>query len=64
MGRPVDEKVEEPPSVETPVDDEAYEPMPENRPVADPRLAIRPVSVMAYESTPRDERFDNQTLIR
>ena len=64
MGRPVDEKAEEPTSGETPVDDEACEPMPENRPVADPRLAIRPVNVMAYESTPRDERFDNQTIMR
>ena len=51
MGRPVDEKVEEPTSGETPVDDEAYEPMPENRPVADPRLAIRPVNVMAHEKS-------------
>ena len=64
LGRPVDEKVEEPPSGEMPVDDEAYEPMPENRPVTDPRLAIRPVNVMTYESTPRDERFDNQAIIR
>ena len=54
MGRPVDEKAEEPTSGETPVDDETYEPMPENRPVADPRLAIRPVNVMAYEPMPWD----------
>ena len=64
MGRPVDEKAEEPTSGETPVHDEAYEPMPENRPVADPRLAIRPVNVMAYEPTPRDVPVDNQTIMR
>ena len=64
MGRPVDEKAEEPTSGETPVHDEAYEPMPENRPVADPRLAIRPVNVMAYEPTPQDVPVDNQTQMR
>ena len=53
LGRPVDEKVEEPPSGGTPVNNEAYEPWP-----------VRPVNVMAYESTPRDERYDTQTLIR
>ena len=64
MGRPVDEKAEEPTSGETPVDDEAYEPMPESRPVADPRLVIRPVDVMAYEPTPRDVPVVNQTIMR
>ena len=48
----------------TPVDDEACEPMPQNRPIADPRLAIRPVNLMTYELTPRVERLDNQTIMR
>ena len=60
LGRPVDEKAEEPTSGETPVDDEAYEPMPD----ADPRLVIRPVDVMAYEPTPRDVPVDNQMIMR
>ena len=64
LGRPVDEKADEPPPEETPVDDEAYEPMPERQPAADPRLLLRPVDEVAYDPTPRDGPVDNQTLLR
>ena len=64
LGRPVDEKADEPPPEETPVDDEAYEPMPERRPASDPRLLLRPVDEVAYDPSPRDGPVDNQTLLR
>ena len=47
-GRPVDEKVEEPPPGETPTGDETQGPFTENRPVTDPRLPVRPVDVVAF----------------
>ena len=63
-GRPVDEKVEEPPPRETPTGDETQEPVTENRPVTDPRLPIRPVDVVAFEPTPRNVPVDNQSILR
>ena len=61
MGKLVDLRTEEPRSGATPGDDEAYEPMPRNGPIADPRIAIGPVKPMMYEVTPRDEGDDNQS---
>ena len=64
LGRPVDEKMEEPPSGETPAGDETQEPFTENRPVTDPRLPFRPVDVVGFEPTPRNVPVDNQSIIR
>ena len=64
VGRPVDVGAKEPTSRATPVDEEAHEPIPQNRPIADSRLAIRPVNLMTYELMPRVEIFDNQTIMR
>ena len=64
MGRPVDVKMEKPMSGAMPVDDEAYELMPRNGPIADLRIAIRPVKPIMYELAPRDEGCDNQSNMR
>ena len=62
--RPRERPVDVPKLKGRPVDGLAYEPMPESRPVADPRLVIRPVDVVAYEPTPRDVPVDNQMIMR
>ena len=64
MGKPVDVRAEKPRSGATPGDDEAYEPMPRNGPIADPRIAIGPVKPIMYELTPRDEGGDNQSNMK
>ena len=64
MARPVDVRTEEPRSGVKPVDDTPYERMPRNGPIADPRIAIGPVTPITNELTPRDEGCDNQTNIR
>ena len=44
------------------VSDEAYEPMPEGRPVDDPTLRRRLVDEAAHEPTPRERPVDNPNL--
>ena len=61
MGKLVDLWTQEPRSGVTPGDDEAFEPMPRNGPIADARIAIGPVKPMMYEVTPRDEGDHNQS---
>ena len=63
-GRPVDEKVEEPPPGEKPTGDETQGPFTDYRPVADPRLPIRPVDVVAFEPMPRNVPVDNESILR
>ena len=61
MGKLMDLRMQEPRSGATPGKDEAYEPMPQNEPIAILGSAIGPVKPMMYEVTPRDEGDDNQS---
>ena len=56
-GQPVDEQGEKP------TENEKRTPVTDNRPVADPRLSIRPVDVVAFERMPRYVQVDNESIL-
>ena len=56
-GQPVDEQGEKP------TENEKQTPVTNNRPVADPRLSIRPVDVVAFERMPRYVQVDNESIL-
>ena len=56
-GQPVDEQGEKP------TENEKRTPVTGNRPVADPRLSIRPVEVVAFERMPRYVQVDNESVL-
>ena len=56
-GQPVDEQGEKP------TENEKRTPVTGNRPVADPRLSIRPVDVVAFERMPRYVQVDNESIL-
>ena len=56
-GQPVDEQGEKP------TENEKRTPVTDNRPVADSRLSIRPVDVVAFERMPRYVQVDNESIV-